>query len=478
MNSIKKIYLLTFLLSISGLVWHYVWMSGDGWWYLALGREIFFCKCLPEHNYLAFTGHWSNVLHQQWLPYLIFYSSYLHGGYFAVYAITTLFIASSFLATFYTCGIRNSGFVTPCLTILMGALAFRSNFSVRSEPLIYLLFSTEVLIISQWFRGNPKTLFLLPILTLIWANAHSSLPLALVYLALAFVSSYMDKKIGHDYTSRQKKFNHKGKLFLWGVTAFLLTFLNPYTYKIYLDIYERLTSESLNLIEIFVSPDFRNPDALLQGIWLLLLWVGIIKSPTRVRIFDLTVAGAMSILFLNSQRYFIFTVLACSPIMAKHWGATVHKLLRREAFNFLVACVCLTLGIGLMITPRHYKNIEINVARASDKLMKSGFNGNVFNYYTWGGLLLWYQPQMKIFIDGRNNIYEKSGVFDDYRKVQQTDPEWEDILNIYNIEAIFIPPWESRIYSELDGSERWKKVIREGEAVVFARAELLEPKTQ
>lgn len=476
MNTIKKIYPPAFLLSIIGLVWHYIWMSGDGWWYLALGREIFSCKCLPEYNTLAFTGYWSKVLHQQWLAYLIFYGAYTGGGYLAVYGITTMFIALSFLVIFYTCRTFNAGLTVSVSAILLGAIAFRNNFSVRSEPLIYLLFSLEVLIISQWVKGKTKYLFLLPLITTLWANIHSSLPLAFVYAGLAFISSVVSKNendTGDPFS--QKKFDYLTKFLLWALLAFSFTFLNPYLHSIYIDIYERLKSESVDVIEIFRSPNFRDPETLLQGVWLLLLWVGITKSPIKVRLFDLMVCGAMSILFFTSQRYFIFAILACLPIMAEHWTALLYeKTFRRETINIAIVCLCLLFGIRLLTLPRHYENVEANVAEAGKKLMKSGFNGNIFNYYTWGGYLLWAYPEMKIFIDGRNNIYEKSGVFNDYRKVQRADPEWEEILDIYHIEAVFIPLWESQLYSELNRSKRWKKVITEGEAVIFVRTEPLE----
>lgn len=475
MRKTINLYSLAFIISMTGLIWHYVWMSGDGWWYLAVGREILSCNCLPEYNTLAFTGHWSEVIHQQWLAYLIFYASYLHGSYFAIYAVTTILITLSFLITFYTCRTHKAGFIVSAIAILLGAVAFKDNFSVRSEPLIYFLFSTEVLIISQWMQGKMKYLLFLPLLTLLWANIHSSLPLAFVYLALTFISSFLDKIEKENIaTTTQKQFKQQTKFLLWASIALISTFLNPYTYKIYIDIYERLSSESVNVIEIFRSPSFRDSQTLLQGIWLILLWLGVTKSPLKTRLFDLMVTGAMSILFLNSQRYFIFAVLACSPIMAEHWGALTEKALQRKILNTAVAVVCAICGIWLLATPQHYKNVEVNVAQASDKLMRSGFDGNVFNYYTWGGYLLWAHPEMKIFIDGRNNIYEKSGVFDDYRKVQRADSDWEEILDIYNIEAVFIPIWESNIYSELAQSERWKKVIMEGEAVVFVRADLLQ----
>lgn len=475
MRKIINLYSLAFIISMTGIIWHYVWMSGDGWWYLAVGREIFSCKCLPEYNTLAFTGQWSEVLHQQWLPYLIFYGAYLHGGYFAVYAITALFITLSFVIIFSARKTQNSYFIVATFPILFGAIAFRNNFSVRSEALIYLLFSAEVSIISRWLKGKTCYLFLLPLLTMLWANSHSSLPLAFIYFALAFISSFMDRtESGDKETEEKKNFKEQTKFLLWGLVAFISTFMNPYTYKIYIDIYQRLTSESVNVIEIFRSPNFHDLQTLLQGIWLILLWLGLIKSPLKTRLFDLMVTGAMSMLFLNSQRYFIFAVLACSPIMAEHWGALTEKALQRKTLSIAVAVACAICGIWLLATPQYYKNVEANVAQASDKLMRSGFDGNVFNYYTWGGYLLWAHPEMKIFIDGRNNIYEKSGVFDDYRKVQRADPDWEEILDIYNIEAVFIPIWESNIYLELAQSERWKKVIMEGEAVIFVRADLLQ----
>ena len=202
--------------------------------------------------------------------------------------------------------------------------------------------------------------------------------------------------------------------------------------------------------------------------WLIIMWIGLMVSPRDVRASDLAVAGAFSLLYLNAQRYFIFLLLATLPIAADHWGALFERF-SRPFLKWVLTAACLAGGVYFIAVPRSHGDVTVHVEKAAETLSASGFKGHVFNYYTWGGYLLWSHPELDIFIDGRNNIYEPSGVFDDYVKAARGGKWWREIFEIYRIEAVIWPVWERRLIGALQKSPDWRPVFMEGDAVVFVR---------
>ncbi|GEM_PF-3524445 len=445
-----------------GVTWHFMTMGGDGWWYLALGREICDCKCLPEYNNLAFTGHWTKVLHQQWLAYLFFYGFYRIGSYVAVYAITALLLAGAFGMVSIISRETGGSVAAGIVFTFLGALSFRSYFDVRSEPIIDILFAIEVWLMTRVISGKRAPLWMLVPIFVVWANCHSSLPMSIVYPLLILSGWWIDRRRGFESGVKQR-------VLFWFVIAGAATLLNPYGPKIYADIVSRLISASVHAIEIFHSPDFHDKYSILQGVWLLLLWVGVIGSSERTRATDLTVLGAFSLLYLNGQRYFIFLLLTSVPIVAVHWGDIAKKWFRSPAWKIALLAACLGGGIYLLSIPRHFHDFIVDVRTAANYMKETGVEGHVFNYYAWGGYLLWEHPELSIFIDGRNNIYEESGVFDDYRTAGKGGSYWKEVFYTYDINAVIWPRRQPRLLNALDADPDWEPLYIRGEAAVFLR---------
>jgi hypothetical protein len=83
-------------------------------------------------------------------------------------------------------------------------------------------------------------------------------------------------------------------------------------------------------------------------------------------------------------------------------------------------------------------------------------SGNVLNYYPWGGYLGWKDPQFKVFVDSRVDIFEYAGVFGDYLDlVKFRDPL--RILDKYEICCVLFPPDQPLVYL-LKNSPHWKVV--------------------
>ncbi|NQU10685.1 hypothetical protein HQ590_07845 [bacterium] len=92
------------------------------------------------------------------------------------------------------------------------------------------------------------------------------------------------------------------------------------------------------------------------------------------------------------------------------------------------------------------------------------FRGPVFNQYAWGGYLIRYLPEHRVFVDGRADFYGEDLVreFDDTTALR---PNWRDPLVKYGVTWTLMPKDHrlNRAVAELG----WKQVYEDDVAVIF-----------
>ena len=92
--------------------------------------------------------------------------------------------------------------------------------------------------------------------------------------------------------------------------------------------------------------------------------------------------------------------------------------------------------------------------------------GPMWNSYGFGGYLI--ASGRKVFIDGRGDIYERSGVLSDYTALTQFKPGTFSILDRYGIQSCLMTPKES-LTATLLVSPNWKRVYADNVSVLFVR---------
>jgi tetratricopeptide (TPR) repeat protein len=103
----------------------------------------------------------------------------------------------------------------------------------------------------------------------------------------------------------------------------------------------------------------------------------------------------------------------------------------------------------------------------------------MFNYYNWGGYLLWRLAPSKVFIDGRNADRD---LYDSYRRILQGEgaavghgpPFWKTQLQRYDVHFTITPmfdPVSGELFGLLDkliADPAWVPVFVSATTVVFA----------
>jgi hypothetical protein len=105
-----------------------------------------------------------------------------------------------------------------------------------------------------------------------------------------------------------------------------------------------------------------------------------------------------------------------------------------------------------------------------DFINRSGLSGNMLNQYVYGGYLIWAAPRHKVFVDGRGDVFEWTGVLEEYGKwvTLQADPNI--LLNKYQIHFCLLPA-DAPMSNVLPLLPGWTKVYSDEMAVIWAKSE-------
>jgi hypothetical protein len=95
-------------------------------------------------------------------------------------------------------------------------------------------------------------------------------------------------------------------------------------------------------------------------------------------------------------------------------------------------------------------------------------SGRMLNEYVYGGYLIWAAPEHPVFVDGRADVFEWTGVFDDYGKwiMLQSDPN--ALLDKYKVDFCLLAQ-QSPMVRVLPLLRKWKVIYSDDRSVIFMR---------
>jgi len=447
----------------------------DMWWHLKTGEIIWNTHRIPAADSFSFTTNNHSYIPHEWLSQLILYGAYHFGGYTGLMLWFCL-IASILVVTGYIlCGLYSGNLKVAFLGGLVTWLFATVGLSIRPQLIGYLFLLSELLVILLGRSRDRRWLYVLPPMFAVWVNFHGSFFLGLIVLGITLACSFLDLEWGL-LASRPWKRDRRNTLAIAFALSIVALFANPIGLRqVTYPVNTLLTQTAqMNGVSEWMPPHFDN----IRGVALLAV-AGLILLVPLLRRVQLTV---QELLFLvlgfglavqHERMMFVFGILA-APILcrllADCWDQYEPDRDRPVLNAVLIAIL---LGVVLKVFPDRRELIQQveknNPARAVDYINRSGLSGNMFNDYVYGGYLIWAAPQHKVFVDGRGDVFEWTGVLQEYGGwvTLQVDPTV--LLKKYDISFCLLPAGApmSHVLPFLPG---WTKVYSDEMAVVWTKS--------
>ncbi len=236
--------------------------------------------------------------------------------------------------------------------------------------------------------------------------------------------------------------------------------MNPYGYRLVLypldlAIRQRFAVAS---VEEWASVDFHT----LRGKVVLVLLAGLFLSALAAR-HRWTLSDLLLVLFgfysaLTYERFLFLAGIIVAPTVAELLQAVprYRPEIDKPWLNAAIICGLLAFVVFRFPGPVQLERqvSEQYPAEVLPYLELHQPTGRVLNYYMWGGYLGWKNPDVRVFIDSRVDIFEYAGVFKDYIELMGFDDPLQ-VLDEYHIRYVLFPAHSPLTYL-LERDRNWK----------------------
>lgn len=390
----------------------YFILDPDFGWHLASGRYIL-THGIPEHDIYSYTASTFQWIHHEWLADVVNALLYQAGGYL----LLSILYAGMWTYAFYLIA-RKSNFG---IIILLAAFTILPFSGVRAVTWTMLGIA---LLLELTLRRTPLRLALLPLLFMAWANVHGGFLVGLVYVLWLAI------------TQRQAQY------LLAALTAVIATFVNPYLYNLYAEIFRTLFDTDLHNYVAEWSAFVVDPGmSIYIGLWITSLILGSTQSWRAAASFD---ALLFVSIFKSHRNMPIFTIFSLRRTLnglqamfpLQKMSGTLQGC---RAVTAILVTVMIAGGLAYGgLTSARIDKESSYPKQIATYIMENPCSGNVFNDYTAGGYLIWKAPNTKFFIDGRMPSWEQNGekYMRTYMNLQTDTSMRNDVFKRYDIACV------------------------------------------
>ena len=446
----------------------------DMWWHLRTGQIIATTHHIPQTDLFSYTTNHHFYIAHEWLSQLSIYAAYAFRGYTGLMLWEAGLTAAILVAGFYLCSLYSG---TPKLGFL-GALAIwffgTIGFSVRPQMLGYLLLVLELLLLHLGRTRSRRWFLLLPPLFAVWVNCHGSFMLGLLILAFAVIAcvtpiSFAGVESGH------LEARYRNVLIAATVLSFAAVLLNPTGVRQVLYPLQIVWHSPVNLTEVHEWHWLGFDDS---RFYALVGIVACIVIPVLLRRARLTLDEWLLLALVATQAVrhrrlvFVFGIVA-APIFCRVLSSLWQE--RRPQVRHPLADITLILA-SAFVSYAAFPS-PANLSRQVEAFSPVGavafieqhhLRGPIINAYGFGGYLIWAAPEYPVFVDGRTDIFEWTGVLRRYGDWATRKSPPADLLDQYGVNLCLFAP-DSPIVPSLQRLPGWTQVYSDKNAVIFIR---------
>ena len=438
-----KISLASFLVLIGTFIYFILGTAGydpDFGWHLRFGQIILSQGSIPRLDQFSYTMPSYHFVDHEWTVSVVMAWIFDHFGYiplvvlFALICIRTLYLLAEGFEKRWT-----------WLLLFLVASTFFAFIGVRVQIITWMFLALLMRLLWQpkeWKRWR----YYIPLVFLLWANMHGGFAGGFIIMTIFLIGNGIEKK----------SFDKKD--FFVILLSFFATFINPFGYHLWEEVFRSLTDSSLHAIIQEWAPAVYFPT--------MAFWIYVALSLSLVIIYrkrytktTLFLYGLLFLGGITSMRNIpLFLIVSFYPTLqavgflekeAKSYKHGIERFLKAYV-GFTMLCLFLVLPqIGMFFygVATADKGKPGYPAGAIAYLRKNTPDNQIFSSYNWGGYLIWKLPEKKVFIDGRMPSWrnpnapstESSYALGEYLSVLRGEVPFAVTQKKYHIDTVLAP---------------------------------------
>ena len=458
----------------------------DMGWHIRNGLDIlrFGAPRGDLYSYTMFGHPW---ISHEWLTDIGMYWLSHNTGWLIMSAVFASIVA---LAYVIAARVSRANWETVLITALLAILVAMPIIGIRAQMLTLLGLAIVLWILFRWRERPTNNLiwWLVPLM-LLWVNLHGGFFAGLVLIAV-FAGAELFKCLLNRFFKKLQlpclSLRYFGKLGGVWLALVAVTFINPYTWRVYDELRRTLFDNTVRqVISEWTPVSFASPQSYNLLIYTILLAFLVIIYWRRVDLTKVIIGICFFLLAMSSWRNLPLFSLVTVPLLAEIVVAVAPM-----GFNYLnnwLMIILLAAGVGWLGWDRY--QLIAPFSRQPELFQSGGrypyqavqyikehqLAGKLFNEYNWGGYLIWQLPEKQVFIDGRMATWKTptQDIFAEYNKISDVDAATGPILDKYDVGLVLIYNNRKSKGYFLGHAEQWKLLYQDDLAMIFQRSDLV-----
>ncbi len=448
----------------------------DTWWHIAVGEHILATHTWPTADSYSFTALSTHWIAYEWLGEVMMAMAARIGGLVGLATLLIGLVAIITALLYYYTYLRCGNAKAACLATVLVLPVAVVIFTLRPQLLGYIFLLLTLICLELFRKGHAKALLPLPILFAVWVNAHGTFVFGLAAIGLYWASGLVNFRLGglvaEAWTKQQRL-----QLLLTFLACTVALVFTPYGSQIAAYPLQMATTQPLNIANIQEWQPLTFGLGIGKYLLALLLMVFLahVFLPLQHRLQEMVLLLFGVYAACVHIRFLLIFVMLFAPVVASilaRWMPRYDGTKDQYVLNLVIII------FGVMLLVRFLPgNAELRKVVAKDYpvgavayLREHPQPTGMFNAYGYGGYLIWQLgAEHRVFIDGRADIYEYSGVFQDYIHIANVNSDALALLTKYKIQSCLVQRADP-IATLLAASPSWKRVYFDDLSAIFIRS--------
>lgn len=458
----------------------------DIWWHLKTGEIILQTHRIPHSDFFSFTSAGNKWISHEWLSE-VFFSLIEH-----TFGLNGLIVFKALLLFFVCLCLYRiiRGKSVDSFVAILGIIGFlylsRHRFFVRPHIYSFFFFSLLILWVEKFQHATRNRFWFgsIPLLMMVWANMHGGVLFGLLYLSCYCVPQIVLFR-GTCFWTQKKTI-----VSLILIFSCLACFINPHGVDIFVYPFTLIREGYIAENREWFSPFDSRMNGYYLRIYFICFSVSVLLSYVlawkKPPLFEFAVIVLFFLLGIKSQRNIPFWGMVALPYCLLNFTLFYQRI--RNIYISYLKPVCV-LGLVILIffsikqgTPiatqgRGASRIGFGINKSVMPVDAIAFlhaytiTGNVFNSYEYGGFVIYTSyPDLKVFIDGRADVYGGE-LYELFRRALSVPHYFELLEKKYPFDIILLPyeKEHSALHCYLHNSPLWKLAYFDDVALIYLK---------
>lgn len=412
----------------------------DMWWHLKMGETIWTSHHIPTIDLFSYTTMHHTWIPHEWLSQLSIYAAYRISGYTGLMLWMCTLTVTLLIAGYLLCAIYSGNSKVAFLGALVIWVFATVGFAIRPQMIGYVLLIVELLLLHLGRTRNERWFWALPPLFVLWVNCHGSFSIGMVIALITYALSFLGFRAGSLISAKWplSRRRYLGSSLALSIAAL---FMNPVGrsqvfYPIDTALHQPI---GLSQVQEWQPLQITDPRAVVLLLLLLCVFLLVLVRHSELQLQELAFLAFGTWIALGHQRMLFVLGILMAPVLSRllsdlweNYDRALDRPLMNAAFILLslLAAVWAFPSQSVLATQVE----QANPVKAVTFLKAHHISGRMLNDYVYGGYLIWATPEHPVFIDGRSDVFEWTGVLGDFEKwaTLQSDPH--ELLDKYRID--------------------------------------------